>query len=235
MPRDDAAIPELPASCLAAFVARGDRSPETILRRYKFREAGEGRARIICHPPVITLIRRFYKLSKDVSVLDSTTAEWRKKAGLTDKKSVRSRLLSNAKYIDALRVYLTSGDFKILRVRKISCQVGQLVFKASPDLWVREKGEERLIRVGFGQQPRSYVDTLLIVTGRAATMNGYRILPRNVAYLQASTGRELLSRFTYEEMILTLTAAAREIAETWPRVTQKGRRSSPGRAASAGR
>jgi hypothetical protein len=38
-------------------------------------------------------------------------------------------------------------------------------------------------------------------------------------YLDISTGEELLSRFAYRELVLTLTAAAREIAETWPRVT----------------
>jgi hypothetical protein len=48
------------------------------------------------------------------------------------------------------------------------------------------------------------------------------------------TGREFASRFSYEEMVLTLTAAAREIVEAWPKVKEKASKSSPrNRAASA--
>jgi hypothetical protein len=228
-------IPQLPVSCLAAFVAKGGRSPESILRPYKFRENAEGRARIICHPPAIALIRRFYKLGKDVMVLDSATAEWRRKVCATDNRSVHARLLSNIVAIDSFRVHLADRDFEILPIHRISCQVGPLVFAASPDLWVKENGEERLIRIGFGKKDRSYIDTLLIIMRRAAIIRGHNILPQNAVYLHASTGQELVSRFSYGGMVLTLTAAAREIAETWPKVTRKsGIPSRRTRAASAG-
>ena len=82
--------PQLPMSCLAAFVAKGDGSPESILRPYKFRESGEGRARIICHPPAIALIRKFYRLGKDAKVFESATTEWRRKAK-RDGQQVRAR------------------------------------------------------------------------------------------------------------------------------------------------
>jgi len=229
-------ITQLPMSCLAAFVAKAGRSPESILRPYKFREVGEGHARIICHPPATVLIRKFYKLGKDFKILDSATAEWRRKANSTENKSVHARLLSNIAAIDAFRVHFAGRDFEVLPVHRISCQIGQLVFAASPDLWVRENGEERLIKIGFGTKKRSYVDTLLIVMRRAATLHQHIILPQNAVYLHVQTGQELVSRFSYEGMVLTLTAAAREIVETWPKVTQKPSVLRPrSRAASAGR
>jgi len=218
MTEESKAIPQLPVSCLAAFVAKGGRSPESILRPYKFKENAEGRARIICHPPAIALIRKFYKLGKDVKVLDSATTEWRRKAGATENKSVHARLLSNIVAIDSFRLHFADKDLEVLPIHRISCQVGQIVFAASPDLWVRENGEERLIRIGFGRKDRSYIDTLLIIMRRAAIICGHNILPQNTVYLHASTGHELVSRFSYESMVLTLTAAAREIAETWPKV-----------------
>ncbi len=228
-------IPQLPVSCLAAFVVRGGRSPEAVLRPYKLKETGEGRARIICHPPAITVIRKFYRSGMDFGVLDSAMAEWRKRADGTSSRSVRARLLSNIDYISRSRVHLAAKDFQILPNQKITCRIGQIVFAASPDLWVRENGEERLIRIGFGRKDRSYIDALLIVMRRAAATHGRSIFARNVVYLHAPSGQEFASRFSYEEMFLTLTAAAREIVETWPKVTERAGKLSPRRrAASAG-
>jgi hypothetical protein len=96
--------------------------------------------------------------------------------------------------------------------------------------------EERLIKIGFGRgRDRSYIDALLIIMRRAAANYGRSVPARNVVYLHAPTGREFASRFSYEEMVLTLTAAAREIVETWPKVKEKAHKSSTrNRAASAG-
>jgi hypothetical protein len=229
------AIPQLPVSCLAAFVAKGGRSPEAILRPYKLRETVEGRARIICHPPAVTVIRRFYKSGMDFGVVDSAIAEWRKRADGTNNRSVRARLLSNIDYISRSRVHLAGRDFQVLPNQRITCQIGQIVFTASPDLWVRENGVERLIKIGFGRKDRSYIDALLIVVRTAAVNHGRSIGARNVVYLHSPTGQEFASRFSYEEMVLTLTAAAREIVETWPKVKERAGKFSPRRrAASAG-
>jgi hypothetical protein len=160
------AIPQLPVSCLAAFVVKAGRSPEAILRSYKFRDTGEGHARIICHPPAVTVIRRFYRSGMDFGVLDSAIAEWHKKAGGAQSRSVRARLLNNIDSIGRSRDHLARRDFQILPNHRITCQVGQIIFTASPDLWARENGEERLIKMGFERKDRSYIDALLIVMRR---------------------------------------------------------------------
>src|SRR5579862_1033479 len=146
------AVPPLSVSCLAEYITRGGRSPESVLRPYKFKDLGEGRARIVFHPPVLTVIRRFYKSNKDTRVIDTAIAAWESKAGKTDKKSVRSKLHSNIK---GLRLFLTrygNKEFEILPSRKISYLIEQLIFTASPDLWVKANGRELLIKVGFGDR-----------------------------------------------------------------------------------
>jgi hypothetical protein len=70
-------VPALPASCLAEYVTAAGCSPEAILRSYKFRQQGEGRARITFYPPVVAVIRKYYKSGKDNRVLDSAIVEWR--------------------------------------------------------------------------------------------------------------------------------------------------------------
>jgi hypothetical protein len=213
------AIPPLSVSCLAEYITRGNRSPESILRPYKFKDLGEGRARIVFHPPVLTVIRRFYKSNRDAKVISAAIADWESKADKTDKKSVRSKLHSNIK---GLRLFLSryeNREFESLPGRKISCLIEQLVFNASPDLWVRANGRELLIKVGFGKKGRSYVDVVLAVMRRAALMHGYRVRQREALYLNLRTGEEMFPRFSYKQIAVTLSTAARQIERIWPRVT----------------
>jgi hypothetical protein len=213
------AVPPLSVSCLAEYVTRGSRSPESVLRPYKFKDLGEGRARIVFHPPVLTVIRRFYKSNKDVQVIDAAIAAWESKADKTEKRSVRSKLRSNIK---GLRLFLTrygSKELEILPSRKISCLIEQLVFTASPDLWVKANGRELLIKVGFGKKGRSHIDIVLAVMRRAALMSGYRVRQHEALYLNLRTGEEMFPRFAYKQIAVTLSSAARQIARIWPTVT----------------
>jgi hypothetical protein len=219
MTREGEGIRQLPVSCLAEFVTKGRRSPESVLRPYKFRTRGEGRARIVFYPPVVAVIRKYFKLHRDLGVFESAAAKWQSRADATDKKALRSRLHSDIAALNLFRLRYKDRNLQVLPIHRISCQIGQIVFTAPPDLWVKENGQEHLIKIGFGKKKRSYIDTLLVVMRRAALIHHHRIRPSNAVYLDVLTGEELVSRFAYRELVLTLTAAAHEIAETWPRVT----------------
>jgi hypothetical protein len=215
-------IPPLPVSCLAEYVTRGGRSPESILRPYKFRDRGEGLARIVFRPPVVTVIRNYYKLNSNSEVFDSAIADWQKRADATDKKSLRAKLHSNVIALNLFRRHYQDKDFTVLPLHRISCQIGPVVFTALPDLWVKVKDRELLIKIGFGKKNRSYVDIVLLVMRRAALIHGHRIRQHDAVYLNVRTGEELVGRFAYKLHALTLATAASEIAEVWPRVAQLG-------------
>jgi len=222
MTEKSGAILQLPVSCLAEYATRGGRSPESVLRPYKFRGAGEGIARILFRPPVVAIIRRYFKLNRDAKVFENALADWHVRADATAKKGQRSKLQSNISALTLFRLQYARREFEILPAHKISYQIGQIVFTASPDLWVRENGQEHLIKIGFGKRSRSYIDILLAVMRRAALAHRHRIRPRNAVYLSVLTGEELVSRFAYRDLALTLAAAASEIVKAWPKVTQLG-------------
>jgi hypothetical protein len=215
-------ILQLPVSCLAEYATRGGRSPESVLRPYKFRKTGEGIARILFRPPVVTVIRKYFRLNRDATVFEDALADWHIRADATAKKGQRSKLHSNISALTLFRLRYAHREFEILPAHKISYQIGQIVFTASPDLWVKENGQEHLIKIGFGKRSRSYIDILLAVMRRAALAHHHRIRPRNAVYLSVLTGEELVSRFAYRDLALTLTAAASEIAKAWPKVAQLG-------------
>jgi hypothetical protein len=153
---------------LAEYVSKGGRSPESVLRPYKFRTNGEGLARIVFHPPVVAVIRKHYKLNRDPEVFESARVDWRKRADATEKKGQRAKLHSNIAALDLFRLRYKDRDFEVLPVHRISYRIGEIIFTAPPDLWVRENGQEHLIKIGFGKKSRSYIDVLLVVMRRAA-------------------------------------------------------------------
>lgn len=103
-------------------------------------------------------------------------------------------------------------------MRRLTLNIEGLTFSVSPDLCESLNGELRLIKVGFGNKSRTYIDTVLVALHRAALLRGIAVFPGNVTYLSVPKGVEIKSRFSYEEMAVTLADAARKISVAWPRV-----------------
>ena len=209
----------LPASCLAEFATGSSRSPASILRPYKFRKDGEGRARTTFYPPVLTVIRKFYKSGKKQGTFDEAINDWEKRAETTENKALKTKLRGDAKALHSFRGLYAARDFTILPARRITYRIGNITWKAAPDLWVRENGIEVLIKVGFSIKTRSYTDVLLAVIRAAALVNKHRIKRENVVYLDARTGEERICRFPISYLRHTLLTASREIAKIWESVT----------------
>jgi hypothetical protein len=221
------AIPPIPVTCLAEFITRGRRSAESVLRPFKFSDIDEGRARVIFRPPVLTVIRRYYKSGRHQAVIDEAINAWQEKAEATEKKAVRSRLRSN---VSGLKLFLRRyGDkeFEVLPVRKISCRIEQLTFTAPPDLWVRMNGREKLIKLCFGKRKRAYAEVILLVMRRAALQHGYRVHRRDAMYVNVLTGQEIVANFAFRQAILTLSGAARDITRMWLNVSRSTATASP--------
>jgi len=209
----------LPVSCLAEYATGGSRSRTSILRPYKFRKDGEGHARTTFYPPVLTAIRKFYKSGKKQNVLDEAIRDWEKRAEATENKALKTKLRGDAKALQSFRKLYGARDFMILPTHRITYRIGNITWKAAPDLWVRENGIEVLIKVGFASKTRSYTDVLLAVIRSAALLNKHRVRRENAVYLDARTGEERFCRFPISRLRHTLLAASREIANIWDRVT----------------
>ncbi len=213
-------IPQLPMSCLAEFVTRGRRNPESVLRPFKFRELAEGKARIIFRPPLLGVIRRFYRSGRKVEVLQEAAAAWQEMAEASDKKAVRSRHRSNIKSLEFFWRRFADREFEIMPMNRTTCTIEQIVFTATPDLWAKVKGRELLIKFGFAKRKRSYAEVIVLVMRRAALLQGHRVRQRDAIYMNVSTGEQITAGFTFRQAALTLSNAAKEIAKVWPRISR---------------
>jgi hypothetical protein len=221
MSAQDNVIPQLPVSCLAEMVDRGRRSAEAILRRFKFKDDKEGHARTIYHPPALAAIRKYYADAKSTAVIDERIDKWLKKATATDKKSVHAQYISNC---EALRSFIHDfGKRDLVSVPRIGpfvLDIAGVTFSAPPDFCEKIDGKLRIIKIGFGNKSQTYIDVLLIAIHKAALLRGLVVDPSDAVYFCASTGRELKSRFSYDEMAVTLAEAAHKISLVWPNVNR---------------
>jgi len=108
--------------------------------------------------------------------------------------------------------------FKILPNHRIDYQIGQILVRAHPDLWVEENGTQVLLKIGMPKRKPSYVDIILTVIRKAAVSNHHRVRARNVVYLDVSTGRELICIAGLARFNRTFQAKAKEIAKVWPNI-----------------
>ena len=82
----------IPLSCLAEFVTSKARSPESLLRAYKYNKRGEGFARSSYYQYAITAIRNYHSNDNDPEAFKFAPVELAKRADATGKSWERSKL-----------------------------------------------------------------------------------------------------------------------------------------------
>lgn len=220
-------IPQLPISCLAEMVDRGGRSPESILRRFKFKDDAEGHVRTIYHPTARATIRSYFAADKDRQIIDRWIDACAKKAEATSKKAVRARHINNGKAVSAFIGHFGERGLTVFK-EKLIIDIEGITFAASPDLIEQTHGDLRLVKIGFGNKSQTFIDTVLVVMWKAALLRDIAVQQNNVVYLCSSRGIEIRSRISYEEMVMTLAEAALKISAIWPRVRRAHNRASLG-------
>jgi hypothetical protein len=206
-------------SCLADFVTKPGRSAESRLRPFKFSKRGEGFARSSYYQIALRTIRVYHSQGNDPAVLEQALQEMRaRNVSATDGRQ-RAKFQHNARAIEAYRKLYGKRKFKILPNRRLQYPIGGIIVAAQPDLWVEEEGSQVLLKIGMAKHNVSYIDLVLSLLRKAAISGGLKIRAKNFVYLNVSSGQEMVSSGGLTRFNRTFTAAAREIAGAWPKIT----------------
>lgn len=216
----------LPISCLAEFVAGAGRSPESLLRPFKFRARGEGFARSSYYQDLLSAVRDYHSNDNDLKLFQSARAELHRKREYSTKGWEQIKLEKNILAIGAYERVYGNRRFKILPNHRIDYRLGPLVLTAQPDLWVTEEGTQVLLKIGIAKKKPIYRDILLTAIRKAAVSKGYKVRAKNVVYLNISTATEHICRAGLTDFNHTFISAARAIAKIWPSL--KPRATAPG-------
>lgn len=206
-------------SCLAEFVTSYGRSPESRLRPFKFNKRGEGFARSSYYQYALRTIRAYHSGGNDPSIFDRDLLEMRLRADKATESWERIKFERNASAVEAYRRIYANRKFKILPNRRLVYQIGGIVVTAQADLWAEEQGTQVLLKIGMAKHNISYVDMLLSLLRKAAVSGGHKIRARNIVYLNISNGKEMICSGGLTRFNRTFSAAAKEIAGVWPKIT----------------
>jgi hypothetical protein len=215
----NAEVVRVSMSCLADYVASGGRSAESRLRPFKFPKRGEGLVRVSYYQPALSTIRAYHLAGNAPAIIARALLEMRALEDHSRKPGERAKLKNNISALEAYRKIYGNRKFKVLKNRRLEYEIGGIVITARPDLWVEEHGTQVLLKIGLARHKRSHIDMVLALLRKAAASSKHRIRVRNIVYLNVASGQELTSSGGLTRFNRTFAAAAREIVEIWPRIT----------------
>lgn len=207
-------------TCLADFITKRGRSPESRLRPFKFSKRGEGFARSVYYQTALKTIRAYHSQDNDPAVFDRAIAELRNSADAAENKRDRSKFEHNLEALVAYRKLYSKRRFRILPARRLEYRLGSIIIKAQPDLWVQEDQAQVLLKIGIPRHGTSYIEMILTLLRKAAASARVKIRAKNFVYLNVATGREMISSGALTRFNSTFREAARDIAGIWPNVTE---------------
>jgi hypothetical protein len=206
-------------SCLAEFVTSYGKSSESRLRPFKFNKRGEGFARSSYYQYALRTIRAYHTSGNDPGIFSRDLQEMRLRADKATENWERIKFERNASAVEAYRRIYGNRKFKILPNRRLEYQIGGIVITAQADLWAEEQNTEVLLKIGMAKHNISYVDMLLSLLRKAAVSSGHKIRARNIVYLNVSSGKEMICSGGLTRFNGTFSAAAKEIAAVWPKIS----------------
>lgn len=209
---------KISATGVAEFITANPSSRASKLKPYKFNKRGEGFGRSSYYQAAINCIKRYHLAGRDENVTRKAMLELT--AISTDKSLQKLIQVRAQRNIDAIAAYMRiygKRQFQILQNHRLSYTSKKLRITASPDLWVKEGGQEVLLKIGAARHrnPDEFVELLLHLIRKAAISTGYKVRAKNVVYLDISIGQERVAQKPLTFYNKALDWAAKEIASEW--------------------
>ena len=201
---------------LAKFMRKGPAAQRVVLRDFKFPREPEARAQTVYYAEARSGIRDYHASENDASTLVRSVDILRIKADRAVGQK-RIRLEHNIRAIERYLHHFSTKRFQILRSPNLTYSHGEVVVSATPDLFVKEGNDEKLIRLDLGADPadEDMIRIVLQVTYEAAVSCGMRIRPSHVVYLDISRGTQHVGAKARTRLSRDIEAACENIEAMW--------------------
>jgi hypothetical protein len=201
---------------LAKFMTKGPVGQRKVLRDFKFPKP-EGFVQSIYYGEARRAIRDYHSKGNSPATLVKAIEDLRAEADRAAGQAQR-RLEHNIRAVESYLKHFANRRFRVLQTPRLGYSRQNLYVSATPDLFVEEKGREKLIKLELGADApdRAMIKIILQVMYEAALSNGVRVRPQDVIYLDASRavqhrGAKARARVTRE-----IEAACENIEAMWP-------------------
>lgn len=201
---------------LAKFMLASDSGKRTILRNYKY-PSPEAQIQALYYREARDFIKAFYK--------NNHPREWLRQEA--DKLQVLSneatditavRLKHNARALQQYEEHFGDRRFEILKDQKLQLAIGPLVVSILPDLHVRERGNEELIKLEFSQTEPDARVVRILTQVMSEAVNQSLLGDIDVFLIDVPRAKVYRGSKTGIRMTRELSDASDNIAAIWDRV-----------------
>ena len=133
------------------------------------------------------------------------------------KGTPRTRLRNNERAVRAYAKTCGSKTLEVVGTTRLDLGYGRVRVSVVPDLYVRENGSERLLKLDFAV-PVPDPDIVKIVTQaifEASASAGMKIVAKHCAYLHVETGKEYGGARMGARLAKDIEAACQNLAAIW--------------------
>ncbi len=210
---------KLSATGVAEYIHASPATRTGNLKAFKFPHRGEGAGRSSYYKRTIDTVREFHR-SGDNNVLRKAVEELRVIENNTSiPKQLRTKAVKNINALLAYETHYGNRKFRIIPNHRLALVVGAVTITAQPDLWAEENGTQVLIKLGVAKnKSEDYIDLILHLIRKAAIATGYKVRARNIAYLNVTTGEEVISNLHLSHFNRTIASSCRDIEKSWSSV-----------------
>ncbi|HTT20062.1 MAG TPA: hypothetical protein VMG82_14020 [Candidatus Sulfotelmatobacter sp.] len=216
-------MPQISVNQFAKFIKASPSAQRTILRnsKFPFLKDGTKRPQIVRYSEARAAIRNYHEGGNDVSALVGAIEALTKKLALPGKDQARIR--DNIRAVETYMKHFSKSPFKVLPTPRPKYEHAGVEVSTTPDLYVDEAGERKLIKLDFNQQKPDpgIIDIVLKVTHEAGSSAGLPVKPKNVIYLDVSRQIQYTGATLNKKLKKDIDAACETIADLWSGIKQK--------------
>lgn len=201
---------------LAKFMRKGPAGQRTVLRDFKFPRGAEARAQTVYYAEARRGIREYHMSDNNPAGLVKSVDDLRKKAERVTGKA-KTRFEHNIRAMQSYLQYFSANRFEVLVPPKLEYSYHSVVVGATPDLFVRDGTNKKLIKLDLGVEPadEEMIKVILQVIFEAAQNTGMNLLPNNVIYLDISRGLQHVGARSRTKLTRDIQAACENIEAMW--------------------
>lgn len=200
---------------LAKFMTGTAAQQRKILRDYKFPD-DEGTAQAAYYREARDLVAEYHRHGHPTEWLRSKAAVLQSTAAALGGR-VATRLRHNVRGLTDYATHFTAKEYDVLPERKLSLTYGPVRISVLPDLHVREKGRERLLKLEFskGEPDPDVVKIISQIMFEAALDARLPVKSTDVLYLDIARGARHKGARVGARMRTEIDAACANIAAMW--------------------
>lgn len=200
---------------LAKFMTRKPAAQRKILHDFKFPQP-EGHVQTVYYREARQAIHDYHNEGNNPATLIGAVDSLRARADRSQGQT-QIRLEHNIRALESYLKHFAGKQFTILKTPRTYYSHGNVTITAAPDLFVEERGAQRLIKLELGADApdKDMIKIILQVMYDAAKAAGLNVRPQDVIYLDASRALQYKGAKARARLQRDIEAACENIEAMW--------------------